>query len=67
MSTESVSKILFSPQEDKIHIFTPPCNILYMYSMDILQNTRNISKTCHLQPVYFIQEEQGGPPPEDSR
>ena len=23
-----VSKILFSPREDKIHIFKPPCNVL---------------------------------------
>ena len=25
-----MSKILFSPLEDKIHIFKPPCNILYI-------------------------------------
>jgi hypothetical protein len=27
-----VRKILFSPLESKIHIFAPPCNILYIYS-----------------------------------
>ena len=26
-----IRKILFSPLEDKIHIFAPPCNILYIY------------------------------------
>ena len=26
-----VRKILFSPLENKIHIFAPPCNILYIY------------------------------------
>ena len=26
-----VRKILFSPLEDKIHIFAPPCNILYIF------------------------------------
>ena len=25
-----VRKILFSPREDKIHIFAPPCNIFYI-------------------------------------
>jgi hypothetical protein len=25
-----VRKILFSPLEDKSHIFVPPCNILYV-------------------------------------
>ena len=25
---QRVSKILFSPPEDKIHIFKPPCNVL---------------------------------------
>ena len=25
---QRVSKILFSPREDKIHIFKPPCNVL---------------------------------------
>ena len=27
-----VCKILFLPLENKIHIFTPPCNILYLFS-----------------------------------
>ena len=27
---QRVSKILFSPQEDKIHIFKPPCNVLFI-------------------------------------
>ena len=27
---QRVSKILFLPLEDKIHIFAPPCNILYI-------------------------------------
>ena len=26
-----VSKILFLPQENKIHIFKPPCNVLFYY------------------------------------
>ena len=26
---QRVSKILFSPREDKIHIFKPPCNVIY--------------------------------------
>ena len=25
-----MSKIVFSPGEDKIHIFVPPCNVLYL-------------------------------------
>ena len=25
---QQASKILFSPREDKIHIFKPPCNVL---------------------------------------
>ena len=28
-----VRKILFSPLEDKSHIFAPPCNILYVYNV----------------------------------
>ena len=27
---QRVSKILFSPREDKIHIFKPPCNVLFI-------------------------------------
>ena len=27
---QRVSKILFSPREDKIHIFKPPCNALFI-------------------------------------
>ena len=29
-----VRKILFSPLENKIHIFAPPCNILYIITGD---------------------------------
>ena len=28
--TSLIRKILFTPLEDKIHIFAPPCNILYI-------------------------------------
>ena len=27
---QQVSKILFSPRENKIHIFKPPCNVLFI-------------------------------------
>ena len=27
---QRASKILFSPREDKIHIFKPPCNVLFI-------------------------------------
>ena len=27
---QRVSKILFLPQENKIHIFKPPCNVLFI-------------------------------------
>ena len=27
---QRVSKILFSPREDKIHILKPPCNVLFI-------------------------------------
>ena len=27
---QRVSKILFSPREDEIHIFKPPCNVLFI-------------------------------------
>ena len=27
---QRVSKILFSPREDKINIFKPPCNVLFI-------------------------------------
>ena len=27
---QRVSKILFSPRENKIHIFKPPCNVLFI-------------------------------------
>ncbi len=28
-----IGEILFSPLEDKIHIFAPPCNILYIFNI----------------------------------
>ena len=37
-----IRKILFSPLEDKIHIFVPPCNILYLFH-DIISNKSIIS------------------------
>ncbi len=27
---QRMSEILFSPREDKIHIFKPPCNVLFI-------------------------------------
>ena len=28
---QRVSKMLFLPRENKIHIFKPPCNVLFIY------------------------------------
>ena len=36
-----MSKILFSPQEDKIHIFEPLCNFLLIYYVDSMQKAVN--------------------------
>ncbi len=43
------SEILFSPLEDKIHIFAPPCNILYIF----LVNVANKSLKLKLLEVIF--------------
>jgi hypothetical protein len=37
-----VRKILFSPLEDKSHIFAPPCNILPIYIYTVKQSLCNI-------------------------
>jgi hypothetical protein len=46
-----VRKILFSPLEDKSHIFAPPCNILYLYS-NIHSNILEHTFECK---IYIIQ------------
>ena len=35
---QRVSKILFLPRENKIHIFKPPCNVLFIIFPKIFQN-----------------------------
>ena len=37
-----ICKILFSPLEDKIHIFASPCNILSLYIYSILHGGAKI-------------------------
>ena len=37
-----IREILFSPLEDKIHIFAPPCNILYILLYILLYKNINI-------------------------
>ena len=38
---QRVSKILFLPRENEIHIFKPPCNVLLLYRQkDIDKNNR---------------------------
>ena len=32
-----IRQILFSPLEDKIHIFAPPCNIHFIYALNFVE------------------------------
>ena len=41
MKTIFYSKILFSPREDKVHIFKPPCNFIFIIYIDSMQKAVN--------------------------
>jgi cytochrome c-type biogenesis protein CcmE len=45
-------KILFSPLENKIHIFAPPCNILYIFTKQRINMT--IKNSCFWQLKNWI-------------
>ena len=50
---QRVSKILFLPRENKIHIFAPPCNILYIFTCEIppLLWLHNKSRLSHQKTI----------------
>ena len=51
-----VRKILFCPFENKIHIFAPPCNILYIFCKEFLHVKSLTRRTLLKQSVTLYSQ-----------
>ena len=49
---------MFLPLEDKIHIFSPPCNILYIYdtNLDAIRERNALGNQIYMQPQVIVSD-----------
>ena len=57
-----MSKILFLPRENKIHIFSPPCNILYICHLWLAGHVLIEVEVDHIngQTFFTLFEQESG-------